>query len=327
MSAAMKDCCDNVLAIVEINGPNGLDCSLFPDSGGTQYRNSGPSASGNDINERAHKISNDIDTFPDNSTRLDELIPLLSSRDSTWSRSSEIRYINSILSSSLKNKVVSNAVTPNQEQEMLDITELRKLIGLGPSVTVRMLPSAVPDTRNFEWSPRKSGTLRQQSGQLLYFLSGFLSIQLEVQNFLSCIGLGGPIIPNKVFGDSPDTTFLHPNTITRNIAEALMKSSNSKEVYDAIVNTTSSNRDNRPTLLAPLYHRAFPTHRYEQQTFWHVYGSMITTALIIFFSLPAAVTAGAFRREVGGGQLDSLSTLPGFFGSHRKFRNLYLFCS
>jgi hypothetical protein len=48
-----------------------------------------------------------------------------------------------------------------------------------------------------------------------------------------------------------------------------------------------------------------------QQTFWHVYGSMITTALIVYFSLPAAVTAGAFRREVAGGQLDSLSTLPG----------------
>ena len=48
-----------------------------------------------------------------------------------------------------------------------------------------------------------------------------------------------------------------------------------------------------------------------QQTFWHVYGSMVATALIVFFSLPAAVTAGAFRREVAGGQLDSLSTLPG----------------
>ena len=38
---------------------------------------------------------------------------------------------------------------------------------------------------------------------------------------------------------------------------------------------------------------------------------MITTALVVYFSLPAAVTAGAFRREVAGGQLDSLSTLPG----------------
>ena len=53
-----------------------------------------------------------------------------------------------------------------------------------------------------------------------------------------------------------------------------------------------------------------------QQTFWHVYGSMIATALIVFFSLPAAVTAGAFRREVAGGQLDSLSTLPGIIISH-----------
>jgi hypothetical protein len=317
MSAAMKDCCDNVLAIVEIYGPsNGLDCSLFTDSGGTQYRNSGPNSLESDVNKHDLKISNDVNKFNHNGTFVtipDEFASLLSSRDSQRSRSFEIRDLNTTLSSSLKDRIVSKSVTANQEQEVLDITELRKLIGFGPSVTVRMLPSAVPDTRNFEWSPRKSGTLRQQSGQLLYFLSGFLSIQLEVQNFLSCVGLGGPIIPTKVFGDSPDTAFLHPNTITRNIAEALMKSSNSEDVYDAIVNTTSSNRDNRPTILAPLYHRAFPTHRYEQQTFWHVYGSMITTALIIFFSLPAAVIAGAFRREVGGGQLDSLSTLPGSF--------------
>ena len=40
--------------------------------------------------------------------------------------------------------------------------------------------------------------MRQQSGQLLYFLSGFLSIQLEIQNFLSLVGLGGPLIETKV---------------------------------------------------------------------------------------------------------------------------------
>ena len=44
---------------------------------------------------------------------------------------------------------------------------------------------------------------------------------------------------------------------------------------------------------------------------------MVATALIVFFSLPAAVTAGAFRREVAGGQLDSMSTLPGILILYR----------
>ena len=38
---------------------------------------------------------------------------------------------------------------------------------------------------------------------------------------------------------------------------------------------------------------------------------MATTALILFFSIPAAVVAGTFSREVSGGQLDILSSLPG----------------
>ena len=53
--------------------------------------------------------------------------------------------------------------------------------------------------------------MRQQSGQLLYFLSGFLSIQLEIQNFLSLVGLGGPLIQTKVRNLTlfvPDGTFL-----------------------------------------------------------------------------------------------------------------------
>jgi hypothetical protein len=68
-----------------------------------------------------------------------------------------------------------------------------------------------------------------------------------------------------------------------------------------------------PLPLPPLHYTPnLIRHTYLlQQTYWHVYASMITTALVVYFSLPAAVTAGAFRREVAGGQLDSLSTLPG----------------
>jgi hypothetical protein len=355
MADAMKDCCDNVWAVIEISGPSdGLDCSLFSDSGGAQYRSSAPKeTSSNNTKDVGgffyYGINNEI---PENDeisyskgVLLDDSIETETGRSTGRSTTSSLnndrdnkKYTTRLFTSqsgaeknsikiSLKDVSIDiesgvkietkpgDGMKQAIEDKPLDINELRRLVGLGPSITVRMLPSAIPDTRNFEWSPRRSGTLRQQSGQLLYFLSGFLSIQLEVQNFISSVGLGGPVIPTKVFGDAP-SSFLKSSSVTRNIADALIHSASNDDVFNAIVNTTSNHRDSRPTLNTPLYHRAFPTHRYEQQTFWHVYGSMIATALIVYFSLPSAVTAGAFRREETGGQLDSLSTLPGLRAVH-----------
>lgn len=40
----------------------------------------------------------------------------------------------------------------------------------------------------------------------------------------------------------------------------------------------------REYLKVPLYHRAFPTHHYEQSVFWHTFGSILTITLVIFFS-------------------------------------------
>lgn len=61
---------------------------------------------------------------------------------------------------------------------------------LQPQVTIRMHPSSIPDTRNFEWTPMKHGRKRQQSGQLLYFVSGFLTLQLEIQNYFGYLHPG-----------------------------------------------------------------------------------------------------------------------------------------
>ena len=46
----------------------------------------------------------------------------------------------------------------------------------------------------------------------------------------------------QVLGESPEESFLRPHTITRDIAEALMRSTTSNEVYSAIINTTSQAR-------------------------------------------------------------------------------------
>ena len=137
MNEAMKDCCDNVWAIVEIIGPSGgFECSLFKDTGGTQYLS--PEPSEERYNLRTKKVKNiklkgqdgDID---DKQADVQE------------SRSSQNRPAHNTTAAHTTEKKVKT------EESILNVVELRALMGLGPSITVRMLPSAVPDTRNFEY--------------------------------------------------------------------------------------------------------------------------------------------------------------------------------
>lgn len=191
------------------------------------------------------------------------------------------------------------------------------------SFTVRMHPSAIPDTRNFKWSPLKSGASRVQSGQLLYFISGFLTLQLELQNFLSVVGKGGPVIQTEVF-KGQSRNFPQPSGFAREVADAIMLAGTRAAISHAVSNMTTNYE--RPNLYAPLYHRAFPTHMYMQQTYWHSFGSMIAAFLIIFFALPAAVTSGAFRREAEEGQLDVLSTLSPKMGTSAVSASAWMLC-
>jgi hypothetical protein len=67
-----------------------------------------------------------------------------------------------------------------------------------PTVTLRMHPSAVPDTRSTEYSPiNRHTTGRQDSGQVLYFTSGFLTLQLELQNYFKWLRLPGFVTINS----------------------------------------------------------------------------------------------------------------------------------
>jgi hypothetical protein len=145
MNEAMKDCCDNVWAIVEIIGPSGgFECSLFKGTGGTQYL--APEPSGEHSEEhteeryslRAKKVvSNKLKAkdgeYDDKQTDIQE------------SQSSQNRPVHNTTASHVSEKKAKT------EEPILNVVELRALMGLGPSITVRMLPSAVPDTRNFEY--------------------------------------------------------------------------------------------------------------------------------------------------------------------------------
>jgi hypothetical protein len=140
MNEAMKDCCDNVWAIVEIIGPSGgFECSLFKDTGGTQYLAPEPS-------EEHSEERNNLRTKKAKSDKL-------KAKDGDIDKQTDIQE-----SQSSQNRPVHNATAAHTiekkvktEEPILNVVELRAMMGLGPSITVRMLPSAVPDTRNFEY--------------------------------------------------------------------------------------------------------------------------------------------------------------------------------
>jgi hypothetical protein len=158
MVEAMKDCCDNVWAIVEITGPDeGFDCNLLLDTGGTQFRSPNPknkpnpnySGSYPDLSENV-KIGNDDSNRTDYSGRLNSLLAFGAESgvavDNMWRSLLPSRF--SPYDAIGQNR--SESGSDDGQQDILNVVELRALMGLGPSVTVRMLPSAIPDTRNFE---------------------------------------------------------------------------------------------------------------------------------------------------------------------------------
>lgn len=141
MNEAMKDCCDNVWAIVEIIGPSGgFECSSFKDTGGTQYLSPEPSEGNSEEHynlrtkkAKHNKLKAKDGDYDDKQTDIQE------------SQSPQNRPVHNTTAAHTAEKKVKT------EEPILNVVELRALMGLGPSITVRMLPSAVPDTRNFEY--------------------------------------------------------------------------------------------------------------------------------------------------------------------------------
>ena len=70
--------------------------------------------------------------------------------------------------------------------------------------------------------------------QLLYFLSGFLSLQLEIQNFLSMHWYGGPHIKTDVFRDSSSVP--KPSVESQHIADKIFDAITPMQIYDTFRN-------------------------------------------------------------------------------------------
>lgn len=134
-------------------------------------------------------------------------------------------------------------------------------------------------------------------------------MQFEIQNFFGLTGFGGRYIDSDIFSTTSSLT--RPGEFSKKMAEAVAAALiESKSVYQSVLNVSQSIPSKREDIAVPIYHRAFPTHPYQQQLFFHTFGSILSITLIIFFSLPAAVIGGSYLKEVSGGHLDVLSTYP-----------------
>jgi hypothetical protein len=143
-----------------------------------------------------------------------------------------------------------------------------------PSITIRMHPSSVPDTRNFEYTMFKSNIpKRPLSGQLLYFTSCFLSFQIEIQNYLTYTFHKNDqtMINTNIYNNDFQNDFKRPIKLVYNLANQFIYANKTHDIYDIIMNTSISSNNHhddndiyqsykRPELSFPLYYRAFPTH-------------------------------------------------------------------
>lgn len=131
---------------------------------------------------------------------------------------------------------------------------------------------------------------------------------------------------NTEINDDELSRFGRQAFIVEDIAASILDATIPNQVYNSVIKHTYLNNGGARTVShIPLYHRAFPTHEYETITYWHSYYGMITISLLLYFCLPAAVTAGSFWREVSNSQIEVLSTLRGVKPWHSVFS--WLLCS
>lgn len=131
-----------------------------------------------------------------------------------------------------------------------------------PTVTIRMHPGSIADTRNIvAWSRLKRSLPRPQSGQLLYFTSGFLSLQMELQDFMVAKQYQINSKWSQVTGLKE--ALVNHTQILSDLSYILITSQSIAKFDGAFLNYTLSYPPQQSRGISfPLYHRAFPTHTY-----------------------------------------------------------------
>lgn len=190
-------------------------------------------------------------------------------------------------------------IAPSKNNARCDDTSL-------PALTIRMHPSAVPDTRNYIWSSRLDIPTVAGSGEMLYFTSGFLSLQFEFQSFLKLLRSGASYQRTAVFDQNAGA--LPASSGMQRLALALGSNLTVAELHHNFMNV--SQPADSPVHV-PFYMRAFQMKPYTEEVFWRTFGFIIAIAMALFVTLPSAIIAGQYREEHVMGLKDVLSTIPG----------------
>lgn len=155
-------------------------------------------------------------------------------------------------------------------------------------------------------------------------------MQFELQNFFSFCQLGGLPIERKRVGERHnkkysnftndgkevnDSDIRDPDGssfsfLNDYIAPAILTSTTLDNLFENLVNISAMDVP-QPSISVPLYDRAYPTRGYAKDMFWHNLGTILSVTLVIYFSIPSALTAKDFSNGALKGQFDSLLTLPG----------------
>lgn len=144
-------------------------------------------------------------------------------------------------------------------------------------------------------------------------MSGFLTLQLEIQKFFSGTAVGGASIDLSVLKQAKEKLVSQVD-LMNGLLNVTKKTSTSPlgDLLQSVLDShPQSSGRNRPVIDAPIFLRALSQPSYLESKFWQQFGEIITTALIVYFSIPAALAGGKFSNELKLGHIEMLSTIPG----------------
>ena len=207
---------------------------------------------------------------------------------------------------------------------------------IGPKVTIHMNSSSIPDTRYFTTRTHESkhplhATHTKDEDHIQYYLSGFLTLQLEIQNFLYSLGYGGHLIRTSVFDDNGGLNITDVSTRSDNNNNYIIDEYRNLQSKHSSVSShrTAHEQDcmdgkydeygrtidgiSRPPSGAELHSSVWlspmPNHTQSQSAFWTIISNILIILLLILFSCPGIIASGIMMQEEKGGQQGLLLTI------------------
>ena len=179
-----------------------------------------------------------------------------------------------------------------------------------PFVTIRMHPASIPDTRNTIWSPRSNRIPNAiESGTLLYFASGFLSLELEIGSYTASRRKDDYISnpTNFLAYDKLNDLTTH-SQLVRNLSTSIAESKTLSELTDSIKHNFAQRSELQDRNVSSFL-RSFPMQPYSLSVYWRTYGFIMSLLLVLLICTPSGVAAGMYKRERQSGIEDVLQTL------------------